>query len=318
MISHEPVCDQSISVIQYESYRHWIIDGMMKDSLNALNISANWYFLPDSKKSLIGRASVKLRIWRNTRSTQVFGNHKTYFDCLPPRMFPPKKIRIFLTQVLDDDLSLKRASSDSLARVERFVVQNHKIRDYLISIGVGKDRVVVNPGGINRNHFYPIQDKDLIGDFILISGSFKYRKNPELIADVIRSFPNIKFIIHGHNLEVFPKDIGDNVELLAFDFQNQATLIRSARLHLILSKIEGGPMSVLEALASGTPCVTTDVGFCREVINASSGVVLNENPTISEIGHAINIAWELKETVFMKDLLDGNFTWEQFGEDLFL
>jgi glycosyltransferase involved in cell wall biosynthesis len=94
--------------------------------------------------------------------------------------------------------------------------------------------------------------------------------------------------------------------------------MRKARVHLVLSLVEGGPMSVLEALASGTPCVTTDVGFCKEIINSNLGVVLKKEPTVVEIRSAIDSAWLMKEQIYSYDLLKGDFTWERFGADLYL
>ena len=86
----------------------------------------------------------------------------------------------------------------------------------------------------------------------------------------------------------------------------------------MLSSVEGGPMSVLEALASGTPCVTTNVGFCEEILSQNSGVVLSARPTIEEIKQAMARAWHLKTKVYSKDLLNGDYNWEKFGKDLFL
>lgn len=40
----------------------------------------------------------------------------------------------------------------------------------------------------------------------------------------------------------------------------------------VLSSIsEGQPLSVLESFAAGRPCVTTDVGCCRELLDGSEG-----------------------------------------------
>jgi glycosyltransferase involved in cell wall biosynthesis len=177
---------------------------------------------------------------------------------------------------------------------------------------------VVNPGGIDRKVFYPLSDLKSVGDYVLVSGSFRRRKNPDLITKVIQNCPDMKFKIHGENFGVFPSGLGSNVEFIKFNFDNQAKLMREARLHLVLSSVEGGPMSVLEALSSGTPCVTTNVGFCEEIIGQNSGIVLSTTPTIEEIKQAINMTWHLKEETYSKDLLNGDFSWVKFGEDLFL
>lgn len=302
----------------YESYRTWVIAGMLRDSLSSINQEAVWYFFPDSRKSLAKRIQVKSKCRKNAHSLQVFGNHKTFLEFYKGKKIANSKIRVFVTQILENDKSLEIASEQTLNLAERYIVQNGNVASYLMKLGIPQRKIVVNPGGIDRDIFYPLLELNSVRDYVLISGSFKYRKNPDLIADVIRNCPEIKFKIHGENFDVFPSELGANVEFIKFNFQNQPKLIREARLHLVLSSVEGGPMSVLEALASGTPCVTTNVGFCEEILSQNSGVVLSARPTIEEIKQAIARAWHLKTTVYSKDLLNGDYNWEKFGKDLFL
>lgn len=306
-----------IAVIQFQSFRNWIIDGILRESLAAIKKDADFYFFPDSRKSVLKRLHTKFQIKNRGYQRLVYGNHKTYLEFNLERNSNSDS-RVFVTQILDHDFSLQKAPANKLTRVERFVVQNKQVYNYLMELGVDKSRIRLNPGGINRHIFYPLPSSTDIQDFILISGSFKQRKNPQLISKIIRSFPKVKFLIHGTNFDVFPTDLGDNVEFLDFDFRRQPELMRSARLHLMVSKMEGGPMSILEALASGTPCVVTDVGFCQEIVDSNSGVILQKEPTISEIRSAIDFAWSLKQQVYNRDLLNGKFTWMNFGEDLFL
>jgi glycosyltransferase involved in cell wall biosynthesis len=304
--------------VVYESYRAWVIAGMLRDSLSSINKEAAWYYFPDSRKFLARRIQVKSRCWKNTHSLLVFGNHKTYLELYKGKKIAKSKVRVFVTQILEDDKSLEIASEQTLNLVERYIVQNGHVASYLRELGIPQRKIVVNPGGIDREIFYPLSDLNSVGDYILVSGSFKYRKNPDLIAKVIQGCPDMKFKIHGENFGVFPSELGTNVEFIKFNFQNQPKLIREARLHLVLSSVEGGPMSVLEALASGTPCVTTNVGFCEEILSQNSGIVLSARPTIEEIKQAIVRAWHLKTKVYSKDLLNGDYNWEKFGKDLFL
>jgi len=291
---------------------------MLRDSLNSINKEATWYFYPDSRKSLAKRIQIRLACRKNSHSLQVFGNHKTFLEFYNGKKLATSNVRVFVTQILNNDKSLEMTSKETLNIVEKYLVQNRQVASYLVNLGVLPDKIVVNPGGIDRKVFYPLSDLNSAGEYILVSGSFKYRKNPDLIAKVIQNCPDIKFKIHGENFDVFPPGLGSNVEFIKFNFDNQAKLMREARLHLVLSSVEGGPMSVLEALSSGTPCVTTNVGFCEEIISENSGIVLSATPTIKEIKQAIEQAWHLKTKTYSKDLLNGDYNWVKFGEDLFL
>ena len=53
-----------------------------------------------------------------------------------------------------------------------------------------------------------------------------------------------------------------------------AVLMRESSLFILSSVSEGFPKVVLEAAASGTPAVVTDVGSCRQVVEKGVGVVV--------------------------------------------
>ena len=84
-----------------------------------------------------------------------------------------------------------------------------------------------------------------------------------------------------------------------------------------MSSIEGGPYSVLEALASGTPCVVTDVGFCRDLINGKNGYLLEKMPEFQQIKNAIKSTWYLKDSTYNVDLLNGRYTWQELSDVLY-
>lgn len=56
--------------------------------------------------------------------------------------------------------------------------------------------------------------------------------------------------------------------------QNVPSFLSEADLFLMSSSSEGLPISLIEATASGLPCIVTDVGGCAEVIEACSNGVL--------------------------------------------
>ena len=93
--------------------------------------------------------------------------------------------------------------------------------------------------------------------------------------------------------------------------------MRDASAYLMISTLEGGPISVLESLASGTPVVASNVGFCSDYINSDNGWLLNDSSDINEIENALNYAMNLKGKVFKDDLLNGRFTWVELGKLLF-
>jgi len=59
-------------------------------------------------------------------------------------------------------------------------------------------------------------------------------------------------------------DLRDNIKFLGF--QNIADILPKSGLQTLTSISEGMPLVILEGFASGVPCVSTDVGSCKELI----------------------------------------------------
>ncbi|SFV56701.1 Extracellular matrix protein PelF, glycosyltransferase, group 1 [hydrothermal vent metagenome] len=59
-------------------------------------------------------------------------------------------------------------------------------------------------------------------------------------------------------------DVKDNIKFLGF--QNIAEILPKSGLQTLTSISEGMPLVILEGFAAGVPCVSTDVGSCKELI----------------------------------------------------
>ena len=93
--------------------------------------------------------------------------------------------------------------------------------------------------------------------------------------------------------------------------------MRNASVYLSLSKLEGGPYSTVEAMASGTPVVVTSTGWNPEIVNNSNGILLPLEVNVSQVVSAIETTIRLKEKVRGFDLIEGKFSWEQLGRSIY-
>jgi glycosyltransferase involved in cell wall biosynthesis len=129
----------------------------------------------------------------------------------------------------------------------------------------------------------------------------------------------LHFVIHGRGWEEFFKNNKpSNLDLLPFDKIRHPDLMRNASLSLSLSKNEGGPFPLLEALASGTPVVCSRTGFATEVVSNESGVVLSAEPTLKEIKSAMRKVIFLKQKVYNQNLLPPGHDWKSFAQTLYM
>lgn len=138
------------------------------------------------------------------------------------------------------------------------------------------------------------------GDKILIfAGRLVGSKNPLLLIDSLHrlyvSYKKVKLLIVGSgSLEEKVieriKELGleDNVGLLGILPQEKlAGLIRLCDLFLLTSACEGMPRAVIEALASGVPVVSTNVGEVWRVVKDNFSGLLVSKHNASEIARAV-------------------------------
>lgn len=319
---------KKIVVVLSSSFKGWILEGQIRDAAHALEVKIKLRFKPHRKLHLF-------RIFDLLSYVATFGqtgpfliiNQTTFFSLVSSRIrkINPSICDVFYTHFTECGLS-REQQAHILSSCRRILVYNSTDKNRLIIDGVPKEKLAVVYGGIDRNLFYPqqksnYQDLNLNNNYVLIAGDCKLRKNPFLILEVIKKMVNQNFIIHGRGWEEFllknsiKKPV--NLQIKEFQFSHQPKLIREASVYLSLSTIEGGPFPTLEALASGTPVVATPTGWNSEIILENCGYILQNNPILDEVISAILLASNLKSLVRHKDLLNGNFTWEQFGKELF-
>ena len=78
--------------------------------------------------------------------------------------------------------------------------------------------------------------------------------------------------------------LGDQVKFLGF--QNIADILPKLGLMVLTSISEAQPLVILEAYAAGLPCVATDVGSCRELIEGAT----EEDKALGSGGAVVAIA----------------------------
>lgn len=69
-----------------------------------------------------------------------------------------------------------------------------------------------------------------------------------------------------------------------------------------MSKFEGLPVSIMEAISFDVPVIATDVGGTSEIVNSQTGILLSNDPSVYEIACSIRKLKysEYKPRVFWK------------------
>lgn len=298
----------------------WIIGGIFREAAAASAIHPYWHVYPTSKKDFLNPNVLKGKIFPLMGSLNIYAHQNTYFSIFAsnPEQIINARNRVFFTH-FNIGQNPNKSQIYSLKYCERILVQNESMERYLISVGISRNVVVRAPGAVNRDIFYPSLSH--VGKkFVLFSGDFRYRKNPDLISKVICSMPEIDFVIHGRNWEIFSPEFLDglpNLRRIDFKLNEQPALMRQASLYVSLAVLEGGPYPVLEALVSGTPVVATDTGFCAEFINNTNGILLPNPVELGQVQESILDGLKLKEFTWDRDLLEGKWKWKDLGDLIF-
>lgn len=299
----------------YTNHQEWIIGAIFNEIEKSSGIPILRNYLPETSRQTFRFCNLRGRLVPKIGDINVYATHKLFFKFGKVSKVPRK--RVLITQIIDEsDFRLKR-NIEMLKSCERIIVQNKFVRDFLLGIEISSNKIYVFPGAIDRQTFYP---GTMFNESILVSGDFKLRKNPEAIAHLVINNPDLEFIVHGKNLKIL-LDLGvgeaSNVEFIEWNFSRQPKLIREASVFISLSKLEGGPFSILEALASGTPVVATDVGIAREYLNGKNGFVIPVDFEPAELRNRILDSQQLKKKTAGVDLLEGKFSWNDYGNVIY-
>lgn len=164
----------------------------------------------------------------------------------------------------------------------------HVSRDYHIRIGYDKSKMIVIPNGFdvdsivatNEDRREIREQNNLTPDDIIIGsvGRFNMVKNQRLFidtaAEIVKTMPDIKFMIVGRD------NNKDNEELVSwissYSLQSNFRLLgqsnevpkylKAMDIFCLHSKTEGFPNVLVEAMAIGLPCISTNVGDSKLIL----------------------------------------------------
>ncbi len=156
-------------------------------------------------------------------------------------------------------------------------------RKIQIDIGCRPERCRVIPNGIHYERFsgIPLKKEDGWVDI----GAVVRLAPIKDIKTLIYSFYELKFRLDKVRLHIIGPEDDKQYAAECYDLVKQLgvkdvqftgmvdvlSYMEKLDFTVLTSISEGQPLSVLESFAAGRPCVTTDVGCCRELLNGMEG-----------------------------------------------
>ncbi|HEX2267112.1 MAG TPA: glycosyltransferase family 1 protein, partial [Actinomycetota bacterium] len=249
------------------------------------------------------------------------------------RLFPETAPHSTLRWLTRFDRALRQA-----ARI--IVVSEQTKRDLLEHYRVSEHRVVVVPNGVDAQAFQDITDTDVNaarqqlgigGPYLLFLGGIEPRKN---LPAVVRAFDRLSadvqpmLVIAGWRTEWNPEGwnelqqalgevsagVRSRIHVSGYVPEGQkAALLAGAEALVYPSRYEGFGLQVLEAMAAGTPDLTSNVSALPEV--AGDAAVLVDPTEVDSIADGMEKL--LRDDELRKDLRERGraraerFSWEE-------
>ncbi|KAA9302218.1 MULTISPECIES: glycosyltransferase family 4 protein [Aerococcus] len=216
--------------------------------------------------SPIGAALCRLA-FRQSRTKVIYTAHGFHFyDGAPLKnwliFYPVEKILARYTDILItiNQEDYERAKGFKAPKVE-----------YVPGIGIDIKKFKNGEIASNIRTELGINDTDMI---LLSIGELNDNKNHKVVIEALNEVnkSNIHYVICGegpnhHKLEELALQLGldNNVHILGFR-ADIASILKQADIFVFPSKREGLPVSLMEAMAAGLPCIVSDVRGNKDLI----------------------------------------------------
>lgn len=253
-------------------------------------------------------AHYSIAYWAMIKERQVFEADRYLWFTHPD---PAKGIAF-------DDLAV------ALNACTRVFCMNSDHRRLLELIGVRRERIALAFGGADPQDFQPHKRE---GGRVGFVGAYYERKNPGKMLDLIRSMPDVEFILLAPDAgSVENKDLlwpawsrfreliqCPNLTYVEASYEEYPSYFEQMDVYVSLSSLEGGPIPVLEAMMANVIPVVTRTGFANDVIaTGQNGYIIEIDAQVDEIAGIIRHALGDSVTDIRADGL--HHTWQTFAE----
>ncbi|MEA4812717.1 MAG: glycosyltransferase family 4 protein [Anaerolineaceae bacterium] len=207
---------------------------------------------------------------------------------------------------IKNNFLLKLFTKIALANAKKVIAVSQDLKKAAITLGVKEQNITVIPTGVNLDIF-PYNTSCERLEQILFVGSLIKRKGVNYLiqafAKISKSFPSYRLVIIGEGEEkedLFnlsqKLNIAEKVVFCGTKTQNEiASTMRESKIFVLPSTEEGQGAVLIEAMASGTPCVGSRAGGIAGVIDSATGLLF-------EPGNADELAENLSKLIKDKGL----------------
>lgn len=202
-------------------------------------------------------------------------------------------------------------------KADKVIFLNKAHADLLVSHGLNRSKTVIMHIASNAEMFQA--HKRTGKGKIVVSMGYYERKNPELLMEIMRKMPHRQFILIGKDWNLYPDY--ENLKLMpnleyhdSIPYEDYPSLYAQSDVFLSTSKLEGGPVPLLETMLCNLVPVASKTGFCVDIINhGENGFLFDIDATAEDVIPMIETAYALK-TDTRECVID--YTWEKSAKKI--
>ena len=173
----------------------------------------------------------------------------------------------------------------TLTRSRHITALSNALKEQVLHLGINDNKITIIPNGVDTSTFTPLPSRQR-EDIILFVGSLIQRKGAnfllEAMASIAHNFPHYRLVLIGDgpqktSLQQLAKRLGidQRVTFTGRLPQHQVKKwMQRAKVFVLPSVEEGMGVVLIEALASGTPVVASNVGGIPDVITSDVGILV--------------------------------------------
>ena len=253
---------QHLGLVISTGHRNWAIGELAKNLLPAFTKSSI-IEIPQSRRHI--RSLNGFMFWPK-KSRYLFMHHSLAVKAWERKWIGESTQ--YGIRYTHDSINVEE-TLDVFSNAKFITTENSVSKLQLARKGLDDKRIHVLPHPIEVNRFrVGMNEKNR--DVIFVS-NFYERKNPELVLNVLKYCQDLKFTILGKNWEKWSKfselKALKNFEYQLFSYENYPKMLARHKVFCSLSTLEGGPVPLIESLASGLKIVVTDTGHVRDVLS---------------------------------------------------
>ena len=113
-----------------------------------------------------------------------------------------------------------------------------------------------------------------------------------------------------HECELLIESLGLIGKVKMLGSQNVVEMLPQLGVMILTSISEAQPLVLLESMAAGIPCVATDVGACREIIEGAKGI----DASIGKAGEIVPIANPIESATAILKIIEDSEKWKSIGD----